>query len=131
MDSLPDLLVQADNFVLFVLVSFVVGSGVRIGRNLILPVAGYGILSFWGGFRNMVVWSIATAAVLALLAPFVAGILVANLAWIPAANAGVLTVTAFSMARQAGMVHRATVGIAVGATATAVFAFAAGWVMWG
>lgn len=103
--------VEADELVLVVLVSFVLGIGVVIGRGYIQPAGGGSFLGFWHGFAIMVVWSVLTAVILALLGPIVVTLMLQFIDWVPALNLMVFGFAGWSMARQAKMVSRATFGI--------------------
>jgi hypothetical protein len=106
-------LVEGDQFVLFVLVSFALGTGVGIGEGWLHPVAGYKFIPFWQGFGQVILWSIGTALVLALLGPPATLLMIQFVAWVPALNFLVFGVAAFALARQAHMISRATTGIVV------------------
>lgn len=112
MDILSPVL-QADEVVLFVLVSFVIGTGVVVGRGWITPVGGGAFVSFWRGFCVIVAWSVMTALILAILGPPVVLLLQRFAIWVPALNFFVFGIASLSMAYHVNMINRAKVGIAI------------------
>jgi hypothetical protein len=111
MTDLLHLVLKGDQFVLFVLLSFSLGSGIVSGRGYVKLFGDNLFAGFWDSYFFMTVWSVGTGLILYFLGPLAFALMVTFLPYVLGANLLTLAITSSILANQLSMGERAKVGV--------------------